>query len=63
MLLFTAIFVYYELTILQGNYAEESSGSLDMTFSCKQNRNSKRCLFVCYFVDPDLGVDKEDPTE
>ena len=42
--------------------SEEISSRLDMTFSCKQNRNSKRCLFAI-FVDPDLGVEKEDPTE
>ena len=42
MLLFTAIFVFYKLTILQGNYAEEIAGRLDMTSLCKQNRNSKR---------------------
>ena len=32
MLLFAAIFVFYKLAILQGNYAEEISGRLDMTF-------------------------------
>ena len=36
MLLSTAIFVFYKLTILQGNHAEKISGRLDMTFSCKQ---------------------------
>ena len=49
MLLFTPMFVFYKLTILQGNYAEEISGSLDMTL-CKQNRNSKQCLFVIFFI-------------
>ena len=42
MLLFTAIFIFYKVTILQGNYAEETSGRLDMTSLCKQNRNSKQ---------------------
>ena len=42
MLLFTAIFVFYKLTILQANYTEEISGRLDMTFLRKQNQNSKR---------------------
>ena len=42
MLLFTAVFVFYKLTILQGNHAEEISGRLDMTFLCKQDPNSKR---------------------
>ena len=50
MLLFTAIFVFYKLTILQGNYAEEISVRLDMTFSCKQNRNSKQCLFAILLI-------------
>ena len=50
MLLFTAIFVFYKLTMLQGNYAEEISGPLDMTFSCKQNRNSKRSLFAILLI-------------
>ena len=50
MLLFTAIFVFCKLTILQGNYAEEISGRLNMTFSCKQNRNSKRCLFAILLI-------------
>ena len=48
MLLFTAIFVFYKLTILQGNYADEISGHHDTTFSCKQNRNSKQCLPFCW---------------
>ena len=61
MLLFTAIFFFFKLTTLQGNYAEEISGRLDKTFSCKQNRNSKQS--ICNFVDPDLGIDKEDPKE
>ena len=50
MLLFTAIFVFYKLTILQGNYAEEISVRLDMTFPRKQNRNSKRCLFAILLI-------------
>ena len=50
MLLFTTIFVFYKLTILQGNYAEKISGPLDMTFSCKQNRNSKWCLFAILLI-------------
>ena len=41
-LLFTVIFVFYKLTTLLGNYAEEISRLLEMTFLCKQNRNSKR---------------------
>ena len=49
MLLFTPMFVFYKLTILQENYAEEISGSLDMTL-CKQNRNSKQCLFVIFLI-------------
>ena len=49
MLLFTPMFVFYKLTILQGNYAEEISGSPDMTL-CKQNRNSKQCLFVIFLI-------------
>ena len=49
MLLFTAIFVFYKLTILQGNYADEISGHHD-TFSCKQNRNSKQCLFAILLI-------------
>ena len=28
--------------ILRGNYTEEISGRPNMTFSCKQNRNSNR---------------------
>ena len=32
MLLFTAIFVFFKLTILQENYVEEISGRLDKTF-------------------------------
>ena len=35
-------FVFYKLTTLQGNYAEEIASRLDVAFSCKQNRNSKR---------------------
>ena len=50
MLLFTAIFVFYKLTILQGNYAEEIPGRLDMTSICKQNLNSKRCLFPILLI-------------
>ena len=50
MLLFTAIFVFYKLTILQGNYADEISGHHDTTFSCKQNRNSKQCLFAILLI-------------
>ena len=51
MLLFTAIFVFNKLTILQGNYAEEISGRSDMTFLCKQNRNSKqKCLFAILLI-------------
>ena len=38
------------LTILQGNYAEEIAGRLDMTSLCKQNRNSKRCLFPILLI-------------
>ena len=29
---------------------EEISSRLDMTFSCKQNRNSKRCLFAILLI-------------
>ena len=50
MLLFTPMFVFYKLTILQGNYAEEISGRLDMTFLCKQNRNSKQCFFAILLI-------------
>ena len=50
MLLFTAIFVFYKLTILQGNYAEEIFSRLDMAFSCKQNRNSKQSLFAILLI-------------
>ena len=39
MLLFTSIFVFNKLTILQENYTKEISGRPDMTFLCKQNRN------------------------
>ena len=63
MFLFTAIFVFSKLTILQGNYAEEISSRPDMTFSCKQNRKLKMIMFACHFVDPDLEVEKEEPTE
>ena len=50
MLLFTATFFFFKLTTLQGNYAEEISGRLDKTFSCKQNRNSKRSLFAILLI-------------
>ena len=63
MVLLTTIFVFNILTILQENHAEEISGRPDMTFSCKQNRNSKRNCFVCHFVNPDRGFEKENSTE
>ena len=51
MVLLTTIFVFNILTVLQENHAEEISGRLDMTFSCKQNRNSKRnCLFAISLI-------------
>ena len=50
MLLFTPMFVFYKLTVLQGNYAEEISDRLDMTFLCKQNRNSKQCFFAILLI-------------
>ena len=50
MLHFTAIFVFNKLTILQGSYAEKISGRPDMTFSCKQNRNSNRCLLAILLI-------------
>ena len=63
MLLFTAILVFYKLTILERNYTEETSGRLDMTFLCKQNPKPKTIMFAFNFVDPDLWVDKEAQTD
>ena len=47
-LLFTAIFVLNELTLIQGNYAEEVSGCPDVTFSF--NQNSEICLFAFLLI-------------
>ena len=48
MLLFTAIFVFYKLTMLQGNYAEEISGPLDMTFHVSRiETENDLCLPFC----------------
>ena len=51
MLLFATMFVFNNLAILQGNYAEEISDRPGMTFSCKQNRKSKRqCLLAILLI-------------
>ena len=49
MLLFTAIFAFNKLTILQGNYAEEISGLLDMNFHVNRIETQKDnvCLPFC----------------
>ena len=58
MLLFTTRFIFYKLTILQMNYAEEISGRIDMTFLCKQNRNSKRLCLIAILLILILGLRK-----
>ena len=49
MLLFTAIFVFNKLTILQGNYTEEISGRLNITFYVNRIETQKDvCLPFCW---------------
>ena len=58
MLLFTAIFVFIKPTILQGNYAKEISGRPDITFSFKQNQDSKRQVFFAILLILIWGLKK-----
>ena len=61
MLLFTAISVFNKLAILQ-KITQKKFPAVQIDFFMWIELKRKTIMFVCHFVDPDLGVEQEEPT-